>query len=61
MSSRDVRVLALGRFLAVERYRQGSQLSSTHLVPPPRPDRTVEGASEFPASRYARRRAALRS
>ena len=60
MSSRDVRVLALGRFLAVERYRQGSQLS-THPVPAHRPDRTAEGASEIPASRYARQRAALRS
>jgi hypothetical protein len=60
MSSRDVRVLALGRFLAVERYRQGSQLW-THPVPAARPDRTAEGAREIPASRYARQRAALRS
>jgi hypothetical protein len=61
MSSRDARVLALGRFLAVERYRQASQLSSTQPVPPLRPDRTGEGAHEIPASRYARRRTALRS
>ena len=61
MSSRDVRVLALGRFLAVERYRQASQLSSTHPASPPRPDRTAAWAAEIPASRYAHRRAALRS
>ena len=35
MSSRDVGVLALGRFLAVERYCQSSQPSSPHPVRSP--------------------------
>jgi hypothetical protein len=39
MSSRDVGVLALGRFLAVERYCQSDQ-PSAHPMRRPRPDRT---------------------
>jgi hypothetical protein len=39
MSNRDVGVLALGRFLAVERYCQSSQPSSTHPAGGPHPDR----------------------
>ena len=55
MSSRDVRVLALGRFLAVERYRQGSQLS-THPVPAHRPDRTAgQDRDEVAGGRHRRR------
>ena len=40
MSKRDVGFLALGRFLAVERYCQSSQPGSTHPIPGPRPPRT---------------------
>jgi hypothetical protein len=43
MSSRDVGVLALGRFLAVERYCQSDQ-PSAHPVRSPRPDRTGSDA-----------------
>jgi hypothetical protein len=40
MSNRDAGFLALGRFLAVERYCQSSQPSSTHPVRIPHPSRT---------------------
>jgi hypothetical protein len=40
MRNRDAGVLALGRFLAVERYCQSTQPSSTHhLMPGASPDR----------------------
>ena len=40
MSNRDAGFLALGRFLAVERYCQSSLPSSTHPVRIPHPSRT---------------------
>ena len=54
MSSRDVGVLALGRFLAVERYCQASQPPSAHPVRSPRPDRTG-GHADTPAPRTGAR------
>ena len=66
MSSRDAGFLALGRFLAVERYRQSSPPSSTHPVRGSRPTPAggpagTPGSDEFPASRYAPRHRGLRS
>ena len=41
MRNRDAGVLALGRFLAVERYCQSTQpFSAHHPLPSSRPDRT---------------------
>jgi hypothetical protein len=40
MSNRDLGFLALGRFLAVERYRETCLEPSTQQLRAPRPDRT---------------------
>jgi hypothetical protein len=50
MSSRDAGVLALGRFLAVERYRQSDQ-PSAHPVRSPRPDRGAGDVTPDPRRR----------
>lgn len=54
MSNRDIGFLALGRFLAVERYCQSSQPSSSHPARSPRPDRTG-GHVDTPDSRSGSR------
>jgi hypothetical protein len=49
MRNRDAGVLALGRFLAVERYCQSTQpFSAHHPLPSSRPDRTG-GPAGLPA------------
>ena len=66
MSNRDFAVVALGRFLVVERYRETCPPSSTGHLGNTGPDRTGghadtqdarsgSPAPEFPASRHARR------
>ena len=60
MRNRDHGVLALGRFLAVDRYCQSTQPTSTHhLVPGARPDRTG-GPAGTPAARASGARAPAR-
>jgi hypothetical protein len=65
MGRRDVGVLALGRFLAVERYCQSTQPSSTHHpVPSSGPDRGTTrrpAPHVFPAGGNASQRPDLRS
>jgi hypothetical protein len=74
MSSRDFAVVALGRFLVVERYRERCPSPSSGQLSGPGAARTggyadwqdsSSGprvpANEFPASRYARRHPGLRS
>jgi hypothetical protein len=46
MSNRDFAVVALGRFLVVERYCETSLSSSTDQVRSPRPDRTGDDADK---------------
>jgi hypothetical protein len=63
MSSRHPGVIPIERYLAVERYRESHQASSTHPLPRPGVDgngRRV-GTPEVPASRHARRQADLGS
>ena len=62
MSNRDLGVSALGRFLTVERYRESQQSSlPTQLPRSLGADAPKPPSHDFPASRYARRRLALRS
>jgi hypothetical protein len=63
MSNRDVAIVALGRFLAVERYRETSLPSWTTRLPDPGAavGEARRGTHEFPASRYGRRHPDLRS
>jgi hypothetical protein len=49
MSNRDFAVVALGRFLVVERYRETCLPSSTNQVRSPGPDRTG-GHADKPGS-----------
>jgi hypothetical protein len=65
MGNRDAGVLALGRFLAVERYCQSAQPPSTHHPVPtsgPAPSTGRRPARhDFPASGNARQDSGLRS
>jgi hypothetical protein len=54
MSKRDIGYLALGRFLAVERYCQSSQPSSPHRARSSRPDWNA-GQASTPDSRIGSR------
>jgi hypothetical protein len=51
MITRDFAVVALGRFLVVERYRETCLPSSTNQVRSPRPDRTGGHAGSSSGSR----------
>lgn len=54
MSNRGFAVVALGRFLVVERYRETCLSSSTDQVPSPRPDRTGDDADKPDSSSGSR-------